>query len=376
MKMHIPLGRWLGIPVGLHYSWFIVAWLITLSLAARFSALHPAWVGPTVWALAAATALLFFVSLVLHELSHAVVARYSGVPVQGITLFALGGVARLERDAATPGREFSIAAAGPITSFAIGFLCLWLGRLAGWTPDTPAPSAAAAMLGWLGFINILLATFNLLPGFPLDGGRILRAIVWRISGNGDRATLIAARTGQAVAGLFILAGLFALVTRGNFGGLWIAFIGWFLMEAAQAQYAQTELAARLRGVRVADIMATDCAAVDARTPIQQFVDEQLLRASGRCFAVRQDARVVGVITPHELKSVDRSRWADTPILNAMRPLESMQTIRPDAPAEDALQMMGRSDVNQLPVVTDGRFRGVVTRSHLIDMLQLRSELRA
>jgi Zn-dependent protease len=240
----IPQGRWFGVPVGLHYSWFVIAWLMTVSVAGEFAGRNSRWDAPTVWALAVTTTVLFFLCIVLHELAHASVARLSDVPVSGITLFALGGLAQIEKEASTPAKEFWIAIAGPGMSFAIGFGCLILARAI--HPGSPAatPSALAALLGWLAYINVNLALFNLIPGFPLDGGRVLRSIVWAVTRNADRATIVAARVGQAVASVFMGLGLFSVLTRGNFSGLWIAIIGWFLLEGAQSYYLQATLRQR------------------------------------------------------------------------------------------------------------------------------------
>jgi len=375
MKATIRLGKWFGVPVGLHYSWFIIAWLITLSLVSQFSAQNAGWTAATIWGLSIATAGLFFVCIVLHELSHATVARMSGMPVRGITLFALGGIAAIEKEAASPSKEFWMAIAGPIASLVIGFGCRGLAMAAGWTPQGPAPSPLAALLGWLGYINIALALFNLIPGFPLDGGRVLRSIVWAVTRNADRATAVAARIGQGVGVLFIASGLFSLLMRNNPGGLWIAFIGWFLLGAARATYAQTQLAAMLRGLSVADIMARDCAIIDADKTLRHFVDDELLRFSARCFAVSRKGQVLGLITPDDVRQVARDRWEQTTVSDAMRPLESMHPLQPDVPAAEALNVMGRENLNQLPVVAQGHLEGVVTRSYLAHVLQLRSELQ-
>jgi Zn-dependent protease len=233
MKTTISLGRWFGVPVGLHYSWFVVAWLVALSLNSQFAALNRSWSPQTVWVLALVTAVLFFVCIVLHELAHATVARFSGVPVRGITLFALGGIAQIEKDAATPAKEFWMAVAGPVASFVIGIGCRAVASAAGWVAPRSTPSAFAAVLGWLAYINVALALFNLIPGFPLDSGRVLRSVVWAITHSADRATRIAARVGQIVAFIFIGGGLFSVLMRNDLGGLWIAFIGWFLLEGAQ-----------------------------------------------------------------------------------------------------------------------------------------------
>jgi Zn-dependent protease/predicted transcriptional regulator len=376
MRASISLGRWFGVPVGLHYSWFVVAWLITLSLTSQFASINRSWSTATVWTLAALTAALFFVCIVLHELAHASVARLNGIPVRGITLFALGGIAQIEKDAATPGKEFGMAIAGPIASFAIGLTCRLVAGAAGFTAPAAALSGFGAILGWLAYINIALALFNLIPGFPLDGGRVLRAIVWAVTHNSHRATRIASRVGQVVAYIFIAAGLFSLLMRNDFGGLWIAFIGWFLLEGAQAYYVQAQLSSTLQGIRVADVMATDCVVVDANTTLRRFVEDHLMRMGGRCFAVRQDERIVGLITPEDVKHVDRERWDRTRVSDAMRPLQALHPVQPDASAGDALELMGREHVNQLPVVSEGRLQGVVTRSYLVHLWQVRRELMA
>ncbi len=376
MKATVPLGRWFGVPVGLHYSWFVIAWLIVWSLAGQFGAENPTW-GPTgVWILAGATAALFFVCIVLHELAHATVARLGGMPVRGITLFALGGVALIERDAATPGREFWMAIAGPIASYALGAVCFAVARTAGWNGGTGTPTALAALFGWLAYINVALATFNLIPGFPLDGGRVLRSLIWAWSHDGPRATRIAARFGQAIGIFFIVAGVYSAMSRSDFSGLWIAFIGWFLLESAQANYAQARVAATLDGVRVADVMLRDCVMVDAGRPLDAFVRDDLLRMPGRCFVVEADGRTVGVISADDVRRLAAGRRGESTVADAMQPLATLHAVTPDAPATDALSVMGRDDVSQVPVVAHGRVEGVVTRSHLVRLLRRRRELPA
>jgi len=375
MRASISLGRWFGVPVGLHYSWFVVAWLITLSLTSQFASIDRSWSPETVWGLAVLTAMLFFVCIVLHELAHAGVARLSGIPVRGITLFALGGIAQIEKAAATPGKEFGMAIAGPIASFVIGIICRLLAGAAGLVAGA-AVSGFGAVLGWLAYINIALALFNLIPGFPLDGGRVLRSIVWAVTHSSHRATRIASRVGQVVAFIFIATGLFSLFSRNDFGGLWIAFIGWFLLEGAQAYYLQAQLTGALQGVRVGDVMARECATVDANTMLRRFVEDQLMRMAARCFAVKENERVVGLITPEDVKHVERERWDQTRVSDAMRPLQALHPVRPDASASEALELMGRENINQLPVVSDGRLEGVVTRSYLVHLWQVRRELMA
>jgi Zn-dependent protease len=372
----VRLGRVVGIPIGLHYSWFIIAALITSSLSGQFRLEHPEWATALVWATSAITAALFFVTLLAHELSHAVVAMARGLPVRSITLFALGGIAQIEKEANSAKTEFLVAIAGPICSFAIGFGCIAVAQALGWSPRNDTSGLLGGVLGWLGSINVLLAAFNLIPGYPLDGGRVLRAILWALYGNMARATRHAARAGQFVGGLFIMTGLLQAFAGAGFGGLWLAFIGWFLLMAARANYAQAAMAETLRDVRVADIMVNDCETVDAGTHVQALVEEHFLRTGRRCVMVARDGQVIGLVTPHEVRSVDRGRWMAMTAGDVMRPLEGLRTVTPETPATDAFITMARDDVNQLPVVVGGRLEGIVSRSQILQLLQSRSELRA
>ena len=373
MKAHIKLGRIFGVAVGLHYSWLIIALLVTLSLRSQFASEHPTWEASTIWIVAIITGLLFFVSILLHELSHAAVARLRGIPVRGITLFALGGVAQIEKDAADAKSEFWMGIVGPITSVVIGVVCLALALLLGWNLSAEPNSPPAVMFIWLGYINIALGIFNMIPGFPLDGGRVLRAVVWWITGDANRSTRIAARVGQFVAVGFILLGILRFFSGAGFGGLWIAFIGWFLLDAARASGAQVEITERLTGVRVGDVMTQQFETVDANSNLQTFVQEHLLPTGHRCFVVVQQGTPAGIITPHEVKTVDRARWPYTTVGDVMRPLESLRTVSAERPVAEALEMMGREDVNQMPVVKEGKLTGIISRAHIVRVLQTRAE---
>jgi Zn-dependent protease len=368
------LGRIAGIPIGLHFSWFIIAALITFSLAGRFQITKPEWSASLVWGVSILTAVLFFVTLVAHELSHALVARARGIPVKSITLFALGGIANISKDANTAKTEFLIAIVGPITSFVIGFGAIGIAQSMGWTPENGTTTVAGSVLGWLGSINVLLAVFNLIPGYPLDGGRVLRSILWATYKDGERATRHAARVGQGVAGLFIAVGVFQAFTGAGLGGLWLAFIGWFLLVAAQAAYAQVSITQLLRDVRVADIMANDCARVDEGASLRSIVDDLMLRTGQRCVMVQSDGRVLGLLTPGEVRGVDRSQWVELTARDVMRPLDRLRTVTPETAVSDALTTMARDDVNQLPVVHHGRLEGIVSRGQILRLLQARSEL--
>jgi len=270
MKAQVKLGHIAGISIGLHYSWFIIALLIALSLVQHFRAVAPQWSSRVVWTAALVTSLLFFAALLLHELGHSLVAKTRGLRVRSITLFALGGVSQIETEASDAKSEFWIAIVGPLTSLAIGLVLLGTAWINGWKTGTDPATPVISVLVWLGYINITLAGFNMIPGYPLDGGRVLRAVIWWITGNADRSTRVAAQVGQAVAFLFILSGLFRFFVGANFGGLWLAFIGWFLLDASRASYVQVELVAGLRNRRVADIMDADYRTVEGHLSLQDF----------------------------------------------------------------------------------------------------------
>lgn len=374
MRASINLGRIAGIPIGLHYSWIVIAALLTMSLGSRFLMMHPDWSTTLVATTSVATALLFFLSIVIHELSHAVVALRLGLSVRSITLFALGGVAQIDDEASTARGEFWMAFVGPLTSLALGFLCLLVAWPLGWTLADSSPSVLGTMLGWLGYINIVLAIFNLIPAYPLDGGRIFRAIMWGFTGDRMKATRRATRVGQAFAFILIFFGLLQFFMGAGLGGLWLAFIGWFLLEAAGASYVQATLAEELRGVRVSELMSNECETVDARWSLQEFVNNILLHSSRRCFFVRRGEDVIGLITPNEVQRVERETWPYTPVGSAAKPMESLHSVSPDTPASDALRLMSKMDVHQLPVLSNGRVAGIVTRGHLLQLIDTRTRL--
>jgi Zn-dependent protease/CBS domain-containing protein len=374
MRSNIRLGRFFGVEVGLHYSWFLIALLITMSLSAQFQAANASWGAGLIWAVSIVTAILFFVALLAHEMSHALVARARGLTTKAITLFALGGVAQIEKEPEDAKTEFWVGIIGPVSSAVIGLVSLGIARAAGWHAGAQPNTPIAAMFLWLGYINLMLAAFNMIPGFPLDGGRILRAIIWWSTGSGDRATQLAARIGQAVALVFIALGIFRFFGGAGFGGLWIAFIGWFLLQAAGASYTTVSVMKSLEGVRVGDVMTRDCESLDGNLNVQNFVEEHLLRSGRRCFVVEQHGEVVGLVTPHEIRGLERQRWPYTTLHDVMRPLDQVHTVTPATLVSEALETMGRDDVNQLPVVSNNHLEGVVSRAQVLQVLQTRAEL--
>lgn len=374
MKSQIKIGTVFGVELGLHYSWLVIALLIVFSVAGQFHAENANWSEALVWTTAILTGLLFFVCLFAHELSHAAVAKARGIPVHKITLFMLGGVAQIEKDATDAKTEFWMAFVGPVTSAVLGVILLALADVAGWTPKTAPATPGVALLVWLGYINLALAAFNMIPGFPLDGGRVLRAILWWAMGNVDRATRAATRVGQVIAVLFIGWGIFEFFEGAGLGGLWLAFIGWFLLQAASATYMQVRTGDLLGGLRVRDLMSTSYETVDPNTSLQELVHEKLMRTGQRCFLVTENGKVVGLITPNEIRAVDAKLWPFKQVKDVMRGEDKIHFVSPDMSAMEALETMAREDVNQLPVRSNGAIAGIVSRAHILQVLQSRSEL--
>ncbi|MGA8342934.1 MAG: site-2 protease family protein [Candidatus Sulfotelmatobacter sp.] len=374
MKSQIKLGTVFGVELGLHYSWLVIALLITFSLVAQFHAVNRDWSDALVWSTAIITGVLFFACLFAHELSHAVVAKARGIPVHKITLFLLGGVAQIEKEASDPKTEFWMAIVGPITSGVLGLVMFALAKLSGWILWTSPTTPGTALLVWLGYINLALGAFNMIPGFPLDGGRVLHAILWWSMDDAERSTRAAAIVGQIIAVLFIAFGILRFFQGAGLGGLWIAFIGWFLLQAAGATYMQVKSRTLLRGVRVNDVMSTDSYTVDPELSVQEFVHEQLLRTGRRFFLVVQQGHLLGVITPNEVRTIEPRAWPFTPVRSVMRSADKVHFVSRDTPAMEALEIMGREDVNQLPVMSEGRVEGIVSRAHVLQILRSRAEI--
>jgi Zn-dependent protease/CBS domain-containing protein len=358
-----------GIDVGVHYSWFIIFLLITFSLTGRFASEHPRWTQAEHYAVGILTSLLFFSSILLHELAHSFVALAKGIPVRSITLFVFGGVAQIGREPDRPMTEFQIAIAGPIASalLAVGF-----GAVAHLAGDEFERGSALA--GWLSSINLMLALFNLVPGFPLDGGRIFRALLWRLTGNLATATRIAAGTGQTVGYAFMLVGIWTIFTVSWFNGLWLAFIGWFLLNAAQESVLQMSMRSALSGLTAEDIMARDCPTVSGQLSLAELVHEHILRTGRRCFLVSQNGRLEGLVTLHQVKAVPQERWGDSFVVQAMTPIDRLYAVAPETAILDVLRGMEQHDVNQVPVTQDGRLLGMITRDHLLRVLYANLEL--
>jgi Zn-dependent protease len=367
-KSAIPLGRILGIPIGLDYSWFLIFGLLTWSLASSY---YPAefknWPVIQYWIVGAATVILMFCSVVLHELGHSVVALRYRIPVRSITLFVFGGVAQIGAEPPSATAEFWIALAGPVTSFILSIF-FWLIQ-----PVIASFAPLLAIAKYLTYINLSLGLFNLIPGFPLDGGRVFRAVVWGMTKNLSRATQIAATLGRFIAYVFIFAGVWQMFS-GNFGnGLWIAFVGWFLESAASSQIQQRSTQDLLAGHRVVDTMRRDYISVNPEDTLQKLVTEHILGSGRRSLMVMQKAKVLGLLTLHNVKAIPPANWPTTRAAQVMIPASQMKSIRPDAELRDALGEMDRDGVNQLPVMLDDQMIGILGRDDVISFLRTLNE---
>ena len=366
------IGRVAGIELSIHPSWLVIAFLITYSLAvAQFPRQYPGWGTGEYWLVAGATAVLFFGSVLAHELSHALVARRFGLKVEGITLFIFGGATTLDGESHSPRDEALIALAGPASSLAIGAAFLGLDLVV-------RQPQLGALLGWLGVINIALGAFNLIPGFPMDGGRVLRALLWRLRGDRLRATRNAALVGRLLAYLLVGLGVFiALQPGGLFSGLWLALIGWFLSNAAEGAAAQAGVEASLRGVKVRDAMDASPPAVSPNETVADLVQERMLRGEDRSYLVQHpDGGLAGIVTLSDVRRLPRDDWAGARVTDIMTRFADLATVRSDAPLADALRAIQEREVGQLPVIDD-EIRtpvGLVTRRGILRLIEARMKL--
>jgi len=364
----IKIGRIFGIPIYLHLSWILIFGLITYSLVDEFGARYPQWSGRQLWSLGVLTSLLFFGSVLFHELSHSVVARHYRIPVASITLFFFGGIASITRDPERPGQEFLMAAAGPASSYVLAG-AFWLLALA-----TPTDSMPNVLANWLAGTNALLATFNLLPGFPLDGGRVFRSIVWGITKNYSRSTRIASRVGQAIAYAMMAFGLYmAFALHSSVNGVWFVFLGWFLLTAARQSYQQVEAQGALQGLRAADVMTSDMPTVGRDLSLDEY-SREVSRTGRRAHLVVSDGKLAGFMRVEILQAVPREDWPSTSVQAVMIPREKLPWTAPDEPVLSVLERMRSANVDQLAVIREDNVVGLVTRDSILRVVQTRTEL--
>lgn len=377
----IPLGRAFGVEIVADWSLLIIFALVAFQLGVGvLPAWHPQWGPGLVWGVALAAALLFFTSILLHELSHALVARRFGIPVRRITLFLFGGMAHMDKDPSSPKAELLMAAVGPLVSLVIGIGSIMIGgALAGPAMERFAeePELAYASLGpvatlllWLGPVNVLLAIFNMVPGFPLDGGRVLRAALWWWTGDLRRATRWASGAGRLFGFTLIALGVWMIFRGGLGSGIWLALIGWFISSAARMGYQQVVVREALEGVPVNRLMRTHFDVVGPRTRVDELVYEHVMGTDQQAFPVMDGERLVGIVAMHDVRRVPREQWADARVADIMTPEPQLVTIDPEANAAEALEALARRDIDQVPAVRGGSLFGMVRRQDLVKWLAL------
>jgi Zn-dependent protease/CBS domain-containing protein len=390
MRDGIRIGRVFGINIYLDWSWIFIFLLVTWSLAIGvFPVWHPDWSTGLSLVVATVASLLFFASVLLHELSHSLVARARGLPVRNITLFLFGGASNLEREPHDPKTEFLVAIVGPITSIALGFIFLFLaGSLASninGIMDDPFEtfsklSPLATLLLWLGPINILVGLFNLLPGFPLDGGRILRSILWAVTKNFRKATQWAAGAGQLIAWLLIISGIamalgatIPVFGTGLINGLWLIFIGWFLNVAARQSYRQVVVQDLLEDLPVALLMRNNVPAVSPDLSVGNLVYKYIIDTGESAFPVVEDDRIVGLVALEDVRKIPREAWERTNVREIMTQADQLAVVSPQEKVSEALNQLEQRDVRQVPVVQDGHLLGLLRRRDIMRWLQTQSE---
>jgi Zn-dependent protease len=363
---HISLGKILGISINLDYSWFLILALLTWMLAqSYFPQEFKNWTQFSYWFVGLITSLLFFLSIVLHELGHSIIAKKYKIKVRRITLFVFGGVAEIAKELPKSSAEFWIAIAGPITSFLLAAIFYGLEKISVGNQYLIAP------FRYLAYINFILALFNLIPGFPLDGGRIFRAIVWAITKNLKKATTIAANVGRFFGFFFIMIGVFQIFQNNVVDGLWIAFIGWFLESAAISQIRRQSLDELLFGHQVHEAMSNDFGIVYPDSTIQEIIDNHFIGANRRSLFVKDENTIVGFLTPKQVNSVTISDRKNMTVKEVMIPVQNVIKVTSNSPLLDALKNIDENDMVEMPVIEDGNYIGILNRDGIIKfMLEL------
>lgn len=369
MPGSFKLARLGGIEFAIHYTWLLAFALITWSLAEGFfPTSYPGFSPATYWLIGAIAAVLLFASVLVHEISHSVVAIWCGQGVRSITLFVFGGISNLQSEAPTARDEFLVSVVGPLTSFVLAAIFWAVDQTMG-----AANSPQKAILDYLIFINFALGVFNIIPGFPLDGGRVLRSIVWAATGNLRRATRIASAVGQIFGFMLIGWGIWRFLGGDLLGGLWTVFIGWFLNSAADATRQQQAMTEDLRGVPVRQLMNPEPPTVEPEMSIREFVLEEVLRRGHRAVLVMHAGKLVGLMTLADAKELPPEDWERTPVGQVMT-LAPLKTVSPDAGLSAAMKLLVDDSLHQLPVLDDGRVVGILDRGDVLRFLQLRDEL--
>ena len=382
MRSTFRLGKIAGIDIGIHYTWFFILALVTWSLAsASFPSANPNWGTGLIWGLALISALLLFASVLIHELAHSIVAKSMGFPVEGITLFLLGGVSNLMAEARHAKEEFLISIVGPATSLVLALIFVALLVLLGGDilESTPVVGGAKsltplqAVLGYLWLINLLLAIFNMLPAFPLDGGRVFRSIIWGFTDSLGVATKIAGRTGQVIGFLMIAYGIFIVVDQRNLEGLWLAFVGWFVQFSAGSSLREMEVETVMRGMLVRDVMRANPTTIPPTTSVYEAVYDHLLRDGVRALPVCEGNRLVGILSLTDIRGFPQEQWQQTSVRDKMTSAP-LRSVMPNDELMTALDLLGEYSVHQAPVLEGDTLVGLLSRADIIEYLHRRKEL--
>ena len=359
------IGQISGIRINIDYSWFFIFLLVTWSLAGSyFPAAFPEWSIVQSVSAGLVTSLLFFASVLAHELGHSVTAQRHGIPVNSITLFIFGGLAHISREPESSGVEFKIAIAGPLTSIAVGVVCWALSYLL----PSPHFDGVAEIAFWLGMTNVMLAVFNLLPGFPLDGGRVLRAIIWKLGKDQHKATRWVSNIGKAIAYLMIATGIVLFFMGHTLNGLWLAFIGWFLNSAASGSSKRASLQQELQKFTVAELMDTNYIKVPAYISIEEMYNDYIRHNKKSYLVVTSGSETLGLVNMHLLRNIDKQQWGIKTATEVMTPLNQLRYLTPEAGLIAALRLFQQERIDQLPVARDGEIIGLLSYEDLADFL--------
>ncbi len=361
-----------GIEIRIDSSWVLIFGLVTLALARYyFPNQYPHWPPQQSWLIGLIASLLLFSSVLAHELTHSLVARSRGEEVRSITLFLFGGVAEISEEPETPAKEFIIALVGPLSSVLIAafFFGVWHGM-----QGINEPIAAIAR--YLSIINGILALFNMVPGLPLDGGRVLRAIAWKWTGDIKRATRIASVAGQVIAFLLIFFGISQILRGLVFDGLWTALIGWFIHSAAVRGYQHTLMKETLKDVRAKDLMDTAFETIKGSISVQELIEEHILKKKERSFLITEAGELEGIVCLEDVKAVPPDKRAQTKVREIMTPRDKLEAVSPEADGNEILAKLASGKIHQVPVIEGKKIKGLVCRADILDFIHLRTELGA
>ncbi|NIM59121.1 MAG: CBS domain-containing protein [Candidatus Aminicenantes bacterium] len=370
MRHSWRIAKVFGIDIKIDSSWIIIFVLFSWILSANyFPQRYQDWSRGLYWIIGIITSLLIFASVLVHELAHSLVALKQGEKVRSITLFLLGGVAQITEEPKRPLREFTMALVGPMASLLIAFLFLILSFILRGISEPLLASAS-----YLAMINTVLAIFNLFPGFPMDGGRVLRSIIWKVTGNLKKATKIASRVGQGFAFFLIFIGILQILRANLLPGIWMIFIGWFLHSAAVRGYDQVMVQSLLKGVRAEDLMTKNFEAVTPDLSVQSLVDDYILKKRERVFLVSDKGSLKGIVCLEDVKQTPSDKWPETKVGEIMTPKEKLEAVSPNADGSQVLNSITTKDIHQIPVMEGDKIAGIICRSDILRFIQFRSEL--